>query len=234
MKNKIVNPMVTAAEECLAEQLAAASTATIKKKLNNLAQVCRDIVGDSSRSLSIAEVARDYKKRFPQNPLSEQTIRNQRPGGNPYLTLVRAWHAAAAALQVPPISARQNDGRILAESDLHKIKDQVLRHQVTQLFAQNRSLHNRLNLLKNVLGKEKIRVADTANRQITSGAEGLVLTGAELDSIRDFVDPKKMKAKHLKQSISDGVTTVDGHAVADPGFMSALIKIVKSYEFPEH
>jgi hypothetical protein len=63
--------------------------------------------------------------------------------------------------------------------------------------------------------------------------ENLVLTGAEVDAIRDFLDPKKMKAKNLKKTKDDGVFTIDGHAVADPGFLSALQKISKSYERPE-
>jgi hypothetical protein len=46
------------------------------------------------------------------------------------------------------------------------------------------------------------------------GARGdsLVLTGAELEAIRDFVDPRKLKAKHLKRSKDDGVTTIDGRS----------------------
>lgn len=53
------------------------------------------------------------------------------------------------------------------------------------------------------------------------------------DAIRDVLDPRKMKAKHLNPSKDGGVDTIDGCAVADPGFISALQKISKSYERPE-
>jgi hypothetical protein len=82
-------------------------------------------------------------------------------------------------------------------------------------------------------GEREIRLTDGPERQSLPGGEGLVLTSAELDAVRDFINPKKMKAKHLKPSKDDGVHTVDGYVVADPGFLSALRKIAKSYERPE-
>lgn len=235
MNKKIVNPMVTAAEECLASELEAAKNNSVKEKLQNLSVVCRAIVVEQHGMLSIAAAAQEYKRRFPDHGLSEQTIRNRRPGGNPYLNLIRAWQTAAIAL-VPQASAgaRQDGGAILRESDLHAVKDPLIRHQMVQLFSQNRSLHNRLNILKVAHGKEAIRLAGAAERPLPElTGDGLVLTSAEIEALRDFIDPRKLKAKHLKGLDSDAVTTIDGHAIADPGFMSALRKIVKSYELPD-
>jgi hypothetical protein len=120
----------------------------------------------------------------------------------------------------------------VTEGDLHLIKDPTLRHQVSQIFVQNRSLHNTVNMLKKLQGEKEIRLSDGPVREASSG-EGLVLTSAELDALQDFVNPRKLKAKQLKPSKDDGVHTVDGQAVADPGFLSALRKIVKSYERPQ-
>ena len=121
--------------------------------------------------------------------------------------------------------------KILTEADLHIITDQTLRHQVHQVFVQNRSLHNTVTALKKLQSEKEIRLADAPERSAAS--EGLVLTSAELDALQDFVNPRKLKAKQLKPSKDDGVHTVDGQAVADPGFLSALRKIVKSYERPQ-
>jgi hypothetical protein len=231
VSKQMVAQLTEAAAKLLAEQNAAASTESMKQKLRNLADVCRTIVNDPKRSLSIAEAARDYKKLYSKQPLSEQTIRNQRSGGNPYMAVLRAWQAVASAAAAP--IAQRVDGLILRESDLHTIKDPTLKHQVTQIFAQNRSLHHRLNILKKVQSQGKIRLLDGPDRQIMLTGEGLVLTGAELDSLRDFLDPKMMKAKQLKRSENDGISTVNGQAIADPGFTSALRKILKSYELPE-
>jgi hypothetical protein len=89
-------------------------------------------------------------------------------------------------------------------------------------------------MLKKIQGQRQIRVLlDGPETETAPAEDDLVLTAAELDAIRDFIDPRKMKAKHLKRSKDDGVSTIDGRSVADPGFLTALQKISKSYEQPE-
>jgi hypothetical protein len=230
VSKQLVEQLTASASKLLTEQVAAASTESIKQKLRNLAEVCRMVVDHPKLSPSIAVVAREYKKAYPKQPLGEQTIRN-RPDVNPYMPIIRAWQAVAHAAAAPAV-VPSSDGLILRESDLHTIKDPTLKHQVTQLFAQNKSLHNRLNILKKVQSQGKVRLLDGPDRQIMSIGEGLVLTNAELDTIRDFLDPRMMKAKQLKRSENDGISTVHGHAIADPGFTSALRKILQSYALP--
>jgi hypothetical protein len=232
---QLIEQMVEAAEQCLALQIDQASNEAIKTKLGNLALVCRTIVMTPKQRLSIPEVARQYKALpGPKPPLSEQTIRNKRPNGNPYMTIYREWEKVAHAVMAAPAAVYRKDGLILRESDLHTIKDPTLRHQVTLVFAQNRSLHNRLNILKKLQGQGQIRVSfDNTGQPMLPAEDSLVLTGAEIEAIRDFIDPRKLKAKHLKPSKDDGVSTIDGRSVADPGFLTALQKISKSYEQPE-
>jgi hypothetical protein len=236
VSKQLIAQMIVASEQCLAAEIAKASNEAIKTKLRNLAIVCRTIVTEAKQQLTVAEVIRQYKARFPDpsQSLSEQTIRNKRQNGNCYQIIYREWEKVARAMVATPASTLRNGGLILRESDLHTIKDPTLRHQVTQMFAQNRSLHNSLNTLKKLQGQRQIRVL--LDGPDTGGApteEDLVLTAAELDAVRDFIDPRRMKAKHLKPSKDDGVFTIDGGAVADPGFLSALRKISKSYEQPE-
>lgn len=103
---------------------------------------------EAKQQLTAPEVVRQYKARFPgsEQSLTEQTIRNKRPNGNPYQNIYRAWVRVAEAVVTVPAEGVRKDGLILRESDLHTIKDPTLRHQVTLVFAQNRSLHNRLNI----------------------------------------------------------------------------------------
>ncbi|HZD89378.1 MAG TPA: hypothetical protein VE224_04725, partial [Pseudolabrys sp.] len=56
-----------------------------------------------------------------------------------------------------PLPARAN-GDVIAESDIRKIQDVVLRHQIFLLFAQNRSLHNQLNIIKQAAADTPIQV----------------------------------------------------------------------------
>jgi len=53
-----------------------------------------------------------------------------------------------------------------------------LRHQVTLVFAQNRSLHNRLNILKKLQGQGQIRVSfNNADQPTLPAEDSLILTG---------------------------------------------------------
>jgi hypothetical protein len=51
----------------------------------------------------------------------------------------------------------------------------------------------------------------------------VVLTSAEFEAIRHFIDQVKLK-KHLEPTTDDGVATIEGRSVVDPGFLSALQK----------
>lgn len=227
MSQHLIERMKEEARRCLAEQKAATSNESIKRKLDALSGICERLATvRGEKALTIAEVAR----RHPD--LSEQTLRNGGQKGNRYLHVFRAWERVATAIVAEERPSSRAGVRILTEGDLHLIKDPTLRHQVNKIFVQNRSLHNTVNMLKKLQGEKEIRLSDGPVREAASG-EGLVLTSAELDALQDFVNPRKLKAKQLKPSKDDGVHTVDGQAVADPGFLSALRKIVKSYERPQ-
>lgn len=166
----------------------------------------------------------------PQAWMSEQTIRNKRANGNPYQMLYRKWEGIAERLLATssPKPIRM-DGGIICESEIRKIENTTIRHQVLLLFGQNRSLHNQLNILKQDAGNAPIRIDGLPS---ISGGEDLALTPAEVDAVRDFIDPRKLRAKHLLKTEDHGVSTRDGRAIADPGFITALEKISKSYQRP--
>jgi hypothetical protein len=135
------------ADSVLEHLVGDASNKSIVVKLRNLNDVCRTIVSVTRQRLTVPEVLRQYKARFPDaaQALSEQTIRNKRANGNPYQTLYRKWEDVAEHfLATPRTGSASASGAILAESDIRQIENVTLRHQVFLLFAQNRSLHNQI------------------------------------------------------------------------------------------
>jgi hypothetical protein len=227
VSKQLIAQLTQTAKECVSEQKAAASNDTIRRKLDDLSSICERLATvEGEKPLTIVEVAKRHKD------LSEQTIRNNRPNGNPYMTVFRAWGRVADVVSAAARPPGRSGVHILSESSLHTIKDHFLRHQVIQVFAQNRSLHNSVNTLRKLQGEREIRLND-GPELIAAPGEGLVLTSAEVAAIRDFINPRKLKAKQLKPSKDDAVHTVDDHPIADPGFLSALRKISKSYERPE-
>ncbi len=106
------------------------------------------------------------------------------------------------------------------------IENPTVRHQVVLLMAQNRSLYRQLNIVKQDQKNIPIRIEGVS----LAPADDLALSDAEVESIRDFIDPKKMKSKHLQPTPHSGVKLKNGRPIADPGFLDALSKIVRSYE----
>jgi hypothetical protein len=224
---KIKPEMTKPADECLASLLQEATNGTIRSKLENLHLVCRSIVIDAQERLTVPEVLKRYNRRVaPSLAIAEQTIRNKRANRNPYRTLYRKWEEVAANIVVLAApGAIRTDGGIIIEGDIRAIEDPVLRHQVLMLFAQNRSLHNQISILKQSESAVPLMIDGP---RLEDGAD-LLLTDAEVDAVCDFIDPRKLGAKHLARTADDGIKLKDGRIVADPGFASALEKIGRSY-----
>lgn len=231
MENVKTNILEEAAN-LLVQLTAKASNDSVRTKLRNLNDVCRVIVTETKQRLTVPEVLRHYKARFPDasQSLSEQTVRNKRANGNPYQLLYRMWEDLAEHMLAAssPKHVRM-DGGTIGESEIRNIEDTTLRHQVLLLFGQNRSLHNQLNILKQDACNAPIQIDALPS---IAGGDDLSLTPAEVEAVRDFIDPRKLRAKHLAKTKDDGVSTRDGRTVADPGFITALEKIAKSYQRP--
>jgi hypothetical protein len=211
-----------------------ATSGTVRAKLGNLNDTCRHLVVVGGQRLTVPEVVRAYAARFTarDQSLAESSIRNRRGGANPYLELYRAWEGTAESVLVP-VRARRSvaaTGEILTNDDLAGIQDVALRHRVRLLVVQNRSLRNEVNILKEVRGAPIVQM--TAVYPVDSVQErtpAMTLTEADVDAVRDFVDPRKLRSRHLKRADDGAIETMDGRTLADPGLCDALEKIVRHY-----
>ncbi|MEY9416826.1 hypothetical protein ABIF69_003268 [Bradyrhizobium japonicum] len=208
--------------------VAKADKENVRSKLRNLHRTCAHVVDKAPAALSVPLVVTTYAK-LCGDTIGESTIRNKMSGANPYQSLYRRWElvAAAEAAAIKPRSVL--DAGMLGENDVLAIEDPGLRHRVTLIATQNRSLHSELNILRSDLAKMPLRIEGAS---LVPGGADLLLSDDELDAVRDFIDPRRMNAKSLQRTTDDGVKLKDGRPIADPGFLSALEKIVKSYERP--
>lgn len=214
------------ADDELVKLLANVSTEAVATKLRNLHDVCRHLTMKTEQRLTLANVLRHYADRVsdPKQAISEQTVRNKRANGNPYMQLYRAWERVAEA----KVSSVRHDPRPLDDGDLHSISDPAMRHRVLLMIIQNRSLQNQLDMARKLKGAAPIVIPEDGEDP-QNAQQNLILTPAEIEAVRDFIDPRKLKAKRLKRSADDAVRTLDDRPVADPGFISALQKIARSY-----
>jgi hypothetical protein len=230
MTKIVIDNLLRDANQHLEMLLASASTSTVRTKLRNLHDVCQKIVCDAKMRLSVPLVWGRYGVLYkdPAQAIAQQSIRNKRASGNPYQSLYRKWEEVAEAIAAA--AAPKNavvDAGIIGGNDIRLIDNPTLRHQVTMLVAQNRSLYNQLNILKQNQTDIPIRIEGAG---LVPGSAELVLSDAEVEAVRDFVDPRKLRAKHLKRTTDDGVKTNDGRPVGDPGLVTALEKIARSCE----
>jgi hypothetical protein len=132
-----------------------------------------------------------------------------------------------AAAKIAATGKNFTDAGIIGDPEIMDIEDPKLRHQVILMLSQNRSLYTQLNILRHEQAGQPLRIEGTT---LVPGDADLVLSEGEVEAVRDFVDPRRMNAKHLRRTEDDGVKLKDGRVIADPGFVSALEKIVRSYK----
>jgi hypothetical protein len=216
------------AEAHLEMLVAKATTEAVRKKLRNLHRTCEHIFDKAASAFSVPLVVNTYAEVCGVT-IGESSIRNKCGGNNPYQSLYRKWEVAAAAKVASVKPAGALDAGIIGDHEIMMIDDPKLKHQFALLLHHNRSLHSQLNTLRHDLSNEPLRIEGVS---LAPGQQNLLLSDDEIEAVRDFVDPDRMNAKHLRRTKEDGVKLKDGRSIADPGFISALEKIVKSYERP--
>ena len=212
-----------------------ATSATIRTKLTNLDDVCRHIVMVGRQRLTVPSVIAAYAARYHSSDqsIAESSIRNKRGGKNPFQQLYRAWESAAEVMIRPRRPSRVTANEIIGDGEVSRISDGVLRHQVALLVAQNRSYKSQLETLKQVRGSPTIQLLSSPNDADYKPLDSdLSLNEAEVAAVQDFLTGRKLKTLGLRRITDGGIVTSDGRRLADPSFMDALDKILRSYTDP--
>lgn len=235
----MASPSQTEATEIVAttleDLLKNATSLTIRAKLGNLDDVCRQLVLGGRQRLTVPSVVAAYAARFhsPDLRIAESSIRNKRGGQNPFQQLYRAWESAAEVIIRSRRPSRVTINEIIGQNELSGISDLVLRHQVALLVAQNRSYKSQLDTLKQVRGAPIVQlVGGSINSEYRPLDNDLSLNESEVEAIRDFLTGSKLRALRFSRTSDGGIATSDGRRLADPSFMEALEKILQSYRRP--
>lgn len=227
-QSKITEMLDEDLERVLQMLIDRASTESVRRRLRNMHEACRHLVSHG-KSLTVPRVVKTCKDFFDEE-IGDSTIRNKRSGDNPYQSLYQKWTLVAAAMiaaevrRIVPL-----DSGHFGQDQISRISDPLLQSQVTILFAKARSFEQQLNILKeNRDGVPQILdgVGPSLRRSDT------VLSDGEIEALQDFVNPRSMQSKLLVSTNAGAVTLRDGRPIADPGFMSALEKIIKQHKTP--
>lgn len=224
-------------EETLKRLVGAASTETVRVKLRNVSEACSHLIMNGKQRLTVPLLLSTYAAMFPakDQSIAESSIRNKRGGANPYLELYRAWEDAAEVILARPRKlGKAKPGEIIDYTELSSIPDPTLRHQVKLLIAQNTSLKSQLDIVRQLKNAPTITLVATPGTPLPGARSSLPqLVESEVEAIRDFVAERKLKSRGLAEHDDGSITTRDGHALADPGFVSALRKILAIADGPQ-
>ncbi len=223
---------VQVVENTLQRLIGAAATQTMRVKLRNMNDACSHLVRVGKSRLTVPLLISTYATMFPANDqsIAESSIRNKREGGNPYQELYRAWEDAAEVILVRPRKlGKARPGEIIDYNELSSIPDLATRHQVQLLMAQNSSLKAQLDILRQVKNAPTIALMASPGTDLPDVIQDPSrpkLAESEVEAIRDFVAERKLKSRGLAEQVDGSLTTRDGRPLAEPGFVSALRKIL--------
>jgi len=232
--NEIEKRVVEIAEGKLQDLLGSVKTEAIRTKLKNLNEVCKKLVL-AKQPLTVPSVCDAYASSYhaKDQALAKQSIRNKRDGANPYHALYEAWRSGGEVLLKKTHSRRKTpDGVLVDAIDIEAVKDPGDRHSMLMLATQNRSLKARLNALQTLDGSRVIQVVGAGNereRRTMALASHLSLDEVELAALREFIDERKMASRQLRVEENGSIVDRRNRVFADPGFVTAVSKIVRSY-----
>ena len=113
--------------------------------------------------------------------------------------------------------------------DLYKeISDKHTRQHVRLLAQENTSLKNQLNIIKHNIARNAPPILPTSAGSHTKTIEGPKLSGAELDSIKCFLEGLDKKGYKINEF--GAIDDLDGLELAPPGFIDALKNILALFE----
>jgi hypothetical protein len=229
-------PFLEAVETVASRLKSEAKSEVVRAKLGHLDEACSHVVVKAGQRPTIPLVCKVYAGLVvdPKLAMAGQSIRNGRGGANPYRQLYQAWAAAAEGI----LKAGRRKGRtrevphdeILSQDDLDGIADINLRGLVRLVVAQNRALRTEREMLRRAYGTLTVNAGPRLDHEPGRGEcrDAMAMNEAEVDAIRDFLDPKRMKARGLRRAADGAIETVDGRPLSDPAFATALEKMTRS------
>lgn len=223
--NRLSENLDQDADDYLNALIDRAGTESVKRKLRNLHAACRELV-KRERMLTVPLVVKTCDQ-LSGELIGESTIRNKRGSDNLYNALYNKWKQVAtakAATKRPNVAAL--GATLLTEDRIRLIPDVHLQHHITLLFAKARSLEQQLNILKEERTDVPLRIEGIGATTIEPEISFL---DGEIEALRNFVNPRSMNARALKANADGSVFLKDGRPITDPGFFSAVEKVIRRF-----
>lgn len=201
-------------ENVFSELLAKGGRPARQRNLQGIHELCRAQYKAGSRDFSIAtigklcEQAGILKARGLYNaPLAD------------YRALIEAWGAYAGPAPAKPVKALASDDYLM------RIEDPAIRAIVQGVIAERNKLKAQLNTLK---ANTTVVVDRRQPLPPTSSAAFVPFTDSEREALSKAVSPEFLDAQGWREAEFGEIVNSRGHTVFDPGFATAIRKLLRS------
>lgn len=184
-----------------------------KKSLSIIYNILLNLYESSSVNFSIAHIGRLSKK---EGGPSEPSIRNKQ--GKEYRELINFFKN-----NIVIVNNKEYDELDFTEY----IEDPALKAHIKIIIAENKSLKNQLNILKNNMSKNYKLQYDTKTLTDINANSNTNLLSSEIDSIKRFIVDINSNKINLYKTAYGGLKDENETTIANAGFIDALEKIVK-------
>lgn len=182
-----------------------------KRNLDIIYNILLDLYESSATNFTISNIGKLSKKNG--GPIT-QTIRNKQ--GIDYQKLINFFKDNITITTVERGSEIEN----LTEF----IEDPALKAHINIVLAENRSLRNELNILKNNMSKNFQLNYGNSNELLTSNNNDLLST--EIDAVKKFILDIEKKRNSLYLTDIGSLKDENNQLIANVGFFNALKKII--------
>lgn len=198
--------------------LSSISTERKRKSLQIVYEVLLDQYENSSNNFSIAHIGNQSKRKG--GPI-EQTIRNK--DGKEFRELIKFFADNVGV-------SNSSSYKEYELSDY--IEDPGLKAHINILIAENKSLKNQLNILKQNMSKNYELVYNNDSDTLDGSRELSYiknpLNRSEIDAIRKFAKDIDNNCSPIKLTSTGSLKDENGLLVANPGFFEGLKKMLAS------
>lgn len=205
-----------------------------QRNLELLDETCCAIL-EKGRPLSVPEVVRVMKEKFPGDALSKSSISNNTTAGDAYKEVIAAWKNYGAVIgSIKPIKMPDTASDDISDLILSQIKPRELIPTILAMRTSLRNARKQLQLHQIVnTSKPLIHEAIIKNGTIKldegSNAQQLCranLTESDIVALKSFIDPIELGVHGMHWNDIGQLLNDYNETISRPGLRDAINKII--------
>lgn len=209
-----------------------------KRKMDLVDEACRAIV-ENGRPLSVPQVVRVMKEKFPSDALSISSISNQTTAGDAYKEVISAWKNYAAVIgSAKPVKMPITVSDDVTDLMLSQLKPREIIPTILAMRTSLRNARKQLQLHQIVNTSRPLDHDSTVGlgivKQITGpslvGEDRNAFTENDIEVLKAFLNPVESRANGLYWNEIGQLMNESEEQLSRPGLNDAIRKVLSAIE----